>query len=225
MRKGKQSSTKSKANQTVIYKKTPVYKTPKSETKYTDLAVSNTSVTSSGYINSLLSNLVRGDNGLNQFQGNMIYPKYVQVDYYTYSNQTYNAIRIMVFQWMDSATPVLSGVLANTAAGIAPISQTLVTNKGFIKVLYDDRHIIAPTAGGDTTPVGFACHMGKAFIPGSKIKPIRYNSSSNVVQDGNIYILAVSDDSVPTYPAMYFHSRVAYTDWDHYKRIMMNPDI
>lgn len=194
--------------QTVIYK-TPK---PKLDVKYTDNSLSNGAVSSSGTFTSVLSNMVRGVNGLNAFVGNNIQPVYLQVDYYWNTNQTFNSCRLMIFQWFDATTPVLSGILQNTSTGIGTISGTFITNKPYMKVLYDDKFIIAPTAGGDTTSIGNGVHYGCAFVPAKKLKPVRFNSITNAVQDGNIYVLVLSDDIAPTYPAVTFNSRLAFTD-------------
>lgn len=204
----KKSYKKNYQRQTVVYK-TPK---PKMDVKYTDNSLSNSAISSSGTITSVLANMVRGVNGYNAFVGNSIQSVYLQVDYYWNTNQVFNSCRLMIFQWFDAGTPALSGILANTTTGIGTISGTLTTNKPFIKVLYDDRFIIAPTAGGDTTSIGNGVHYDCAFIPMKKLKPIRFNSVSNVVQDGNIYVLALSDDIAPTYPALTFYSRLAFTD-------------
>lgn len=196
------------------YQKPVMYKTPKPKVdmKYTDNAVQNQSVTSSGTFTSLFANLVRGDNGLNNFNGNNIYPKYIQFDYHVNTNQNYNSCRVMIFQWEDGTPPNLATILANTAAGIATICPPNVSAKHQLKVLWDDKVLFAPTAGGDSTVIGQGICKGSCFIPERKLKTVRFASSSNNVQDQNIFVLTISDDSVPTYPAIYWHSRVAFTD-------------
>lgn len=194
--------------QVVIYKAPK----PKLDVRYTDTAFSNGAISSSSTFQSVLTNLVRGDAGLNNFQGNNIQPLYLQVDYYWNTNQTHNSCRLMVFQWFDASTPSLGGIVQSGVTGLGTISPTLVTNKPYIKVLHDDRFIFAPTAGGDTTVVGQGVHQGSCFIKQKKLKSVRYNSSTNIVQDGNIYVMMVSDDIAPTYPACTFYSRLAFTD-------------
>jgi len=193
-------------------KQVVIYKQPKQDMKYADYSQSNISMTSSGSFYSVLSNLTRGDDGRNNHQGNLIYPKYLQMDYYVYSNQSYNSCRVMVFQWSDSAAPSLATLLQTISTGIATISPPNISAKSNLKVLCDHKFVIAPTAGGDTTVVGNAIHQGSCFIPEKKFKPVRYAASAVNVQDNNIYVLFLSDDTVPTYPAFYFHTRLGFTD-------------
>lgn len=185
--------------------------------KYTDVSQQNQSVTSSGTVLSTTANLVRGDTGLNGFDGNTITPRGLTVKYAFNTNQSHNQVRVLCFQWFDSAVPTLSGIVQTNATGLATLAPILVTNKDYIKVLYDQSYIIAPTAGVPDTTVltsiyGQGTCNGKFYIPGSRMKKIRFNSNTNTVQDGHIYILLVSDDSAPTYPAVNLYSRLSFYD-------------
>jgi len=185
---------------------------PKLDVKYTDTSLVNSGVSSSATFQSCLVSLIRGDAGLNNFQGNNIQPIYLQVDYYWNTNQVFSNCRLMVFQWFDATVPVLSGIVQNAATGVGTISGTLITNKPHLKVLHDDKFIMAPTAGDGSTSIGNGIHQGSCFIPQKKLKTIRFNSSTNFVQDGNIYVMVVSDDIVATFPAVTFYTRLAFTD-------------
>lgn len=204
-----QSKSRAPSKQVVMYK-TP--KAPKVDMKYCDYSIANASVTSSGSFYSLLTNMARGDNGLNNFQGNNIYPKYIQCDWHMNTNQNYNSARVMIFQWEDSLAPNLATLLASTVAGIATICPPNVSAKAQLRVLYDAKVVFAPTAGGDTTVIGQGIASGSCFIPERKLKPVRFTSTTANVADNNIFILTLSDDGLPTYPAIYFHTRVAFTD-------------
>lgn len=184
--------------------------------KYTDHSQSVTNVTSTGAITSLLANLVRGDAGKDNFGGNMITPQAITLKYYFATQQTYNSCRIMVFQWFDSATPAVTGIIESNATHIGTIAPILITNKSYIKVLYDQTHLLAPTAmDGAGNVGGFGITQPvKVYIPGKKLKTIRYNSGTNVVQDGNLYVLLISDDAITSYPFVTWYSRVTFSDND-----------
>lgn len=209
MRKGQKAPyKKSYQKQAVIYKNPK----PKVDMKYCDYSSSNFNVTSSGTFFPLFSSMVRGDNGLNNFQGNNIYPKYIQMDYYFGTAQAFNSCRVMLFQWEDSLAPNLATLLANSATGLATISPPNVSAKAQLKVLYDDKFIMAPTASGDSTVLGYGTHIGSCFVPEKKLKTVRFTSTTATVADNNIFVLFISDDTVPVYPVAYFHSRVGFTD-------------
>jgi len=156
----------------------------------------------------LYSNCARGTEGRDDFVGNYTDPQAVLMKYWAETAQTYNVLRVMVFQWFDAVTPALSGILQNTTTGIACTSPTLVTNKEYIKVLYDKTHMLAaPYSGGNgiIDPV-------TVYIPGKKLKRTRWNSSSNTVQDGNIYVLFISDDTALGTVNVTFHTRITFSD-------------
>lgn len=185
----------------------------KTDWRYTDAISNGGSVTTTGTITSCLSNLTRGDNGLNNFSGNEIRPQAVLIQYYFQTNQTYNSVRFMVFQWFDAGAPAVGGVLQDGGTNIATISPVVVTNKRYIKVLYDKTHLMAPTAGGDNTVIGNGVVQPvKIYIPGKRLRPVRYNQNNNTCQDGNIFILTISDDALTTFPSVYWFSRVTFSD-------------
>lgn len=183
------------------------------DVKYTDVSSILQNVSSSGLIQSCLANLVRGDSGLNNFNGNTITPIGLTVNFGCQTDQNYNFVRVMVIQWLDSGTPVLSGLLATTVSGSAPFSGVLVTNRKEIRVLSDTTFAVAPTAAaGTTTVLGNGHFTKKIFIPGRKIQKIRFQSGADTCQHGNIYVVSVSDDSLVSYPQLTFFSRLSFSD-------------
>jgi len=206
-RKQKLQSKYKNPKQVVIYREPK----PKIDLKYVDYSVS-ANVTNGGTITSLFSNMTRGDNGLNMHNGNVINPKYITVDYFFATQQVYNSLRLMIFQWQETTTPTLATLLQSTTSGIATVSPINISAKSEIKVLADHKLILAPTAGGDSTPTGHGVHHGSMYIPERKLKPVRFNASANLIQSQNIYLLLLSDDAVPNYPICNLYARVAFTD-------------
>lgn len=183
------------------------------ELKYTDHQLINSGVNSSATIGSLLQNLTRGDAGINSFEGNLLRPQAIRIKYHFNTDQVYSTCRFLVFQWFDNTPPILGTVLANVSTGSAPICDINVNYKRFIKVLHDQTQVISPTASGDATVLGQGITpVTDVYIPGKRIRAVKMNSTTNVIMDGDIYYLIVSDDSLITYPAVSFFSRVSFTD-------------
>lgn len=181
--------------------------------KYTDAASSLVPIYNTGTIVSLYSNLTRGDAGINNFEGNIIAPQGLTFKYFADTAQPFNTLRVMLIQWFDAATPLLAGLIQNTSTGLACIAPTLVTNKQYIKVLYDRTHMLAPTAADGGAIFGNGTmEPVKVYIPGKKLRNTRYNSGTNVVQDGNIYLLAVSDDAALGTVNLTYYSRITFSD-------------
>lgn len=183
--------------------------------KYTDNSQATTNVTSTGALTSVFANLVRGDLGKDNFGGNQIMPQALLLKYYFVTSQVYNSVRIMVVQWFDAATPGITGILESGATSLATIAPVLITNKNYVKVLYDQTHLLAPTAYDAGSVAGYGTVQPvKVYIPGKKLRPVRFNSGTDVVQDGNIYVLLISDDSLTAYPTVTWYSRVTFQDND-----------
>lgn len=174
--------------------------------KYTDYQMSG-GVSSTGTVVSLLSNMTRGDNGFNNFLGNTVKPQALTIKYFATTDQTHNNIRVMVIQWFDSVVPAVSGILQGNSLPGALICPTLITNKPYIKVLHDSNVCLAPSTGGSAiSPVT------TVYIPGKRLRQVRFNQNSNVCQDGNIYLLTISDDTLVSFPQLIFNCRVTFSD-------------
>lgn len=184
----------------------------KADWKYCDLFYGPTSSTSSGNVISLTSPLARGDAGIDNFSGNWIQPAGLTVKYTFDTNQTFNRVRIMVIQWLDGGAPSIAGILASTSTPYGTLCPTFATNTQTIRVLFDRTHIIAPTAGGDTTPVGMGVVYGKAYVSGKKMRKMRFPVSTTTPQYGGLYLIHISDDSLTSFPNCTFVSRLTFTD-------------
>jgi len=184
----------------------------KADLKYTDRSALLGSVSSTGAVYNLTANLTRGDEGINNFSGNSIKPKGLTISYGVTTTQSYNFCRVMVIQWNDSGTPALTGIFSDTTIGMAPFSNIYVTNRKNIKVLYDKAFTIAPTANNGGTILGEGHFTDKFYIDGKRIKEITYQSNADTVQDSNLFLVAVSDDSVVSYPTITFFSRISFYD-------------
>lgn len=169
-------------------------------------------VDSSGTITSCLVNLARGDDGINNHNGNVLRPKGLSVNFYSYSPNSYNAVRFMVIQWLDNTTPTATDILQSTTTGVGVISPPNVNSKGRMKVLADKQYILAATAGGDNTITGYGVISEKLYIPGNKMKSIKVRTGSNDIIEGHLYIFVISDDSLIPYPGTYWYSRLSFYD-------------
>lgn len=185
----------------------------KTDWKYTDYSLNASAVYNITQPVSLLSGLTRGSFGLNNFLGNTIKPQAITLKYFCVSSQeAHEGIRIIIFQWFDSEAPSTGGVLQTDTTNTALVSPTLVTNKSFIKILYDKTHILSINAYEGGTRGDAYIDPVTVYIPGKRLRQVRYNSGSNAVQDGNIYLLAVSNDTALGTVNLTMYSRVTFSD-------------
>lgn len=184
----------------------------KSDLKFCDVTGTSANMTTSGTFISAYTNLSRGTEGLNNFIGNTLTPKGLLLNYCCQTNQNYNFCRCMLVQWFDAGTPAISAILQYTGAGVATVSPTLVTNKQYVKILYDKTFAIAPTAADGGSVLGNGIFCDKVYIPHYRLKETRFNSNTNVVQDGNLFFVFLSDDALTTFPQITYVVRTSF--WD-----------
>lgn len=181
----------------------------KTDWRYTDVSGSAIPMYNTGApLVTAFTNLTRGDAGLNMFQGNDMRPQAITLKYWAETSNEYNVFRIMVFQWFDATAPTLTGLLQTGTTGIALCSPINITNRKYIKVLYDRTHsLYRPSTGAYATsdPV-------TVYIPGKRLRPVHFNWGNNTVQNGNIYLFMLSDDSALQTVNLTYHMRTTFAD-------------
>jgi len=168
------------------------------------------SITSSGTMYTVLSNLTRGNAALNNYLGDAILPTSVRVTYNVTQGPLggvgdgTNVLRMILFQWMDASTPTLAGVLETATVW----SSIRWENKDNVRVLAD-RFICLAQNGSATDSYDNKGEM--VYIPSKKLMPIKFNNAGNP-QKGGLYILCTSDSSIAPYPFYTCQATVTYTD-------------
>lgn len=186
----------------------------KGDIKYTDVSTSFTDISSAGIIISATSNLVRGTAGIDNFLGNNLTPTGFSGKFiFTSAQQTFAVCRVLVFQWFDASVPTLSGILQNSISSPQVVlSPVLVTNKSQMKILWDQNYYISPPSADAGVVFGQGGLAGKFYIPGSRLRKLKANSSTNAIQDGGIYVLYLSQDSTAAFPSFAMYNRLSFMD-------------
>lgn len=122
-----------------------------------------------------------------------------------------NITRVMLFQWMDSTTPTLSGVLQTAAAGQAVLSPVLATNRENINILHDQAYSTwcQTSVATEANSNGYVV---RKYIKGYKLSPVQMDTGSATYQKGGLYVLVVSDSSVTPNPSFNFYCRTTFTE-------------
>lgn len=180
------------------------------EQKVTQFQYQN-SVSNSGTVQDLLSNLIPGTSSLNNHIGNEVLPTSVRIHLSITMGPLAgvgdgtNICRVIIFQWDDSIVPAVNGVLA---IGTSPHSQYLWDNIENLNILSDKMYAlkqIVPNTGYDAI-------CDKTYIKGKKVMPVKWNAATGSVQKGGIYALMISDSSVPPAPYFSLYTQVTFTD-------------
>jgi hypothetical protein len=158
-----------------------------------------------GSMFSAVANIVRGDGAINQFAGRLIKPTSFRVKFTWSTDQVYNTVRLMVFQWLDASAPTPSGILQSVGSVSAPHSPLNFTNIQKIRVLYDRSYAlkVRNTVGLD------AKFFDTGFLNPS---PIQFNTGSVLQQQYGLYMLAISDDALIAFPNLSLESELLFTD-------------
>lgn len=169
-----------------------------------------TTVGYAGVMFPLLTNLVRGDNSVDNFEGAFIQPKNIHLRMQFAAFDLSNLGRFILFQWNDSTVPVPADILAQTSGPFAPLSYRNWSSKPLYKILRDVSHqtIANPTLTGGAGPVV----QFDMFVKGNSLQRVDYNATAATIYKGGLYLLAISDSSVVTHPSFLLTSEIIFTD-------------
>lgn len=165
------------------------------------------SVLYTGTVVSVTNNLVRGDASVNECTGILIKPKKLTLRC-TWSTATpYNAIRMILFRWADSSTPLGSGVLQTASNAYAPLSPINWVNHRKITVLYDHLdHLYDHGSAISARTFAVSVNPGKVPIQ------LPLSGAGAVPQMDGLYLLLVSDDLIAPSPTVDVYMALEYTD-------------
>lgn len=174
----------------------------------------NNNVDSSGIIINLLSTLSQGAASIDQYIGSNIKPTSIRLKLawlygpnLAVSADATNTARIIVFQWKESATPTVSGILQQTPYVDA---TKLWTNREEIVILSDRRYGFQAWADPATS---CGIHVDEIYIKSKKILPIKFpNAGGNIAQRNGVFALVVTDSTAPVHPSVRFTSTITFTD-------------
>lgn len=174
--------------------------------KYFQQHLGLTNVQTTGNLYTVTSGMIRGD-GASQYSGTSITPLYLRIRYGGTSSLDYSAFRMIVFQWMDADIPVGTGILPGAGTSDGVLEFTRIENKPLMRVLYDK--IIGTVPQTDNVRQPF---VGTVYIPGSKLRRMRFKTGSDAPQYGAIYMLFISDDSASPSPQIAWATELCFMD-------------
>lgn len=193
---------------TPTYRNPPAWQlnnTPYTEYKVTDVAGGG-GVDTSGTMVDLLSSLSRGDSPLNQFDGGRINPQGIQVRLSGVVGDATNILRVLVFQWFDAVAPVPLGVLSASS----PLAPLFLDNRENIKVLHDGIYKATQAYSGGAGLFDFPNKV--IYIKSKRLEAVQFKATTAVPQKGGLYMLLLSDSSVPSNPQINYHVRTTFVD-------------
>lgn len=120
---------------------------------------------------------------------------------------TYNTMRVIIFRWFCTGNPLSSSVLQNSVSTlIRPLSPLSISNSKQLQVLYDNIYQLSNSAA---VSIG-AITVDKLYI---KLRGHgQWQSNTTTPEQGQVYLLAISDSAAVDAPELSFISRLRYTD-------------
>lgn len=174
--------------------------------------IAATGIINTGYMLDLGTTFARGDNAINDFAGEKVFPKSLKIRLQWAATDTFNLMRVVIFQWFGPLVPAVTDIL-NTA-GVAATQQALCyrqwSRHNQYKILHDSMHQLNNSSGfcggvGPNLPL-------EVYVPGSKLQPIEFNVTTTAYQRGGLFMLTLSDSLAVPHPEQNAVWELIYTD-------------
>lgn len=172
--------------------------------KYNDRFANNLLVSAAGTIVPLYQGMTQGVSEVSQFVGSKIKPVSIQAKINWANGDPAQAVRYIIFQWMDAAAPATAGVIEGTNC-LSPIKFENRENITNLRDVIQSLSIYSVGGANNT--------VTKEYIRGRKLTPSQYNTTTATWQKGALYCLFISDSAAAPTPTVSYYFRVIYTDY------------
>jgi len=178
--------------------------------RITDVGQSDTNVTIAGSITNLLQNLSRGDLDLNNFTGNSLKCKYLEVRWSIQDAATTgrsDTFRVVVGQSKKATgIPTIANLMTSSASGLAHISSFNNDYHPQFQILHDEmvdmQQYVNATIASSTS--------GKIFIPGNRLVNVEFDTALNNTAGGLFFFICAGHTAV-TAPFTYdLYTRIKF---------------
>lgn len=180
-----------------------------------------TTVTTAGTIVNMYSAFTQGVGYRNAYLARIVTPVGLDIRWHAVGPGQYTGaagvltdlyanIRLIVYQWFDSAIPTMSGTVQTVASILSPIN---IDNYQNINVLMDEIiSLDCTTYEHDVGAQTYTNKAGRRYIKGKKMGPIELNTGAGQFQDGGIYYAVYSVSGSAPHPALEVYLRLTAVD-------------
>jgi len=175
------------------------------EKKYKANSIPQTAVDFTGSLVDFHATIAQGDTDITR-DGDQLWTRSFEFNYISIGVDTTNAMRILIFIWKPTSTPVVTDILAfGNGTNVAPGSPYNHDRRSDFYILYDALH--SYSLGGPD------CISKKILI----YKIPTYLRKAQYVNQGtvganHIYVLFISDSAAATHPTIAYNSKLNFTD-------------
>ena len=174
------------------------------DVKYNDRFANNLSVNATGVIVPLYQGMIQGVSEIAQFVGSKIKPISIYAKINWANGDPAQAVRYIIFQWMDASVPTVLGVLEATNA----LSPIRFDNRENVANLRDVTNSLPIYSVGGAHNI-----YTKEYIKGRRMLPSQYNVTTGNWQKGGLFCLFISDSAIAPSPTVSYWFRTSYTDF------------
>lgn len=174
----------------------------RAEKKYFNGSYSLSSYDHNGTIRELTP-IPQGDTDVTR-DGDSLYLRSMRVNGELVLGDTTNIVRVIVFQWLETDTPVPANILSSTYVGTsnAPLAPYHHDSRRLFRILYDRKFVLnanRPNALYDT---------GYLRIPKRKVSYIAGGTTGS----NKLWVLLISDSGAVVHPTISVLSRATFND-------------
>lgn len=164
--------------------------------------------TRGGTVDNLLGLLAQGTTGINDYIGDRVFPKYLQVNYSVYNTDTLNfhSVRVIIGQTLTQSLPSPADLITNHSSENACVSLNNVTVSGNHKILHDRTYMLSAQAGGPSA------YNHRCFIPGKRMVPVHFSSLASGTETRNALFIAYFTSAATSAPFIRYCSRFKFSD-------------
>jgi len=123
---------------------------------------------------------------------------------------SYNHIRVIVFQWHPMSTasvPTPTDILTTLGSGYTPFSTYKDNNEGDYSILYDKTVVTVASQSNATREFDFWITGGKFFD-----RTVHWTAGSSSLAKNKLFLMIISDSSTNPHPTATFVTRLRYAD-------------
>lgn len=159
-----------------------------------------------------LSVIPQGDTDTSRDGDRLMITKVYVRGYWTFSNDLYNTIRLIFFQWKPNTTPAATDILlAGPSASVDTVSQYNHDNRQLYKIMWDKFYHIegnGTTSSQPLTSTGIRPFHAILHMPNKQLQYVAGSTTGT----NQFYYLAVTDSSVTSDPTLTMSVKFMFTD-------------
>jgi hypothetical protein len=142
--------------------------------------------------------------GLTQYIGESITPSHIVIRWNAKASDSYNTIRILVFQVKNDWTPIAPIILQSTGNIRTPLSALDTDSMARMRILYDTMFTV--------NAAGPEARSGRITLPMKKIRKVTFEDPNGNYEDGGLWMVVYTDSTGSPDPDFNAYWRVYYKD-------------